>query len=144
MLGTKIPMEDTVGNDIWAKETAEKPDPKLPILFGAFVLVRPLAIPEKLGSIYMPDTARSEYQYLNCIGKVIGLGDQAYKIMPDGTIDEKAKPKVKVGDYVVYGRYAGEKFRIQEVNCIYIRDTHIRMSVKNPNDIIPGVVTGAR
>ncbi len=58
------------------------------------VLVLPLEKEEKAGSIIIPDTAKEK----PVVGEVKAIGT-----------DEELKEMVKVGDKVVYGKYAGEE-----------------------------------
>ncbi|PMQ02035.1 MAG: co-chaperone GroES [Dictyoglomus sp. NZ13-RE01] len=54
---------------------------------------------EKTSSgIYIPETARETPR----IGKVIAVGT-----------DEDLKEKIKVGDYVIFGKYSGDELEIQ-------------------------------
>ena len=57
------------------------------------VLVEPLAAEEKVGGIYIPDTAKEKPQK----GKVIAVGPG----------DKDNKVTLKIGDCVLYGKYSG-------------------------------------
>lgn len=61
------------------------------------VLVEPLEEEEKVGSIIIPDTAKEK----PIIGKVIAVGT-----------DEELQKVIKVGDKVIFGKYAGEEIKI--------------------------------
>jgi len=61
------------------------------------VLVLPLDSEEKAGSIIIPDTAKEK--------PVVGI------VKAVGT-DEELKEMIKVGDKVVYGKYAGEELKV--------------------------------
>ena len=61
------------------------------------VLVLPLDSEEKAGSIIIPDTAKEK--------PVVGV------VKAVGT-DEELKEMIKVGDKVVYGKYAGEELKV--------------------------------
>jgi chaperonin GroES len=61
------------------------------------VLVQPIEEVEKVGSIIIPDTAKEKPS----IGKVIAVGT-----------DEDLKKLIKVGDKVLFGKYAGEELKI--------------------------------
>lgn len=61
------------------------------------VLVLPLDNEEKVGSIIIPDTAKEK----PVIGEVKAVGT-----------DDELKDLIKVGDKVVFGKYAGEEIKV--------------------------------
>jgi chaperonin GroES len=61
------------------------------------VLVEPLDVEEKVGSIIIPDTAKEKPS----MGKIVAVGT-----------DEELQKLVKVGDKVLFGKYAGEEIKI--------------------------------
>jgi len=61
------------------------------------VLVEPLEVEEKVGSIIIPDTAKEKPS----MGKIIAVGT-----------DEEVQKLIKVGDKVLFGKYAGEEIKI--------------------------------
>jgi len=61
------------------------------------VLVLPLDKEEQVGSIIIPDTAKEK----PVVGEVKAVGT-----------DEELKEMIKVGDKVVYGKYAGEELKV--------------------------------
>ncbi len=69
------------------------------------VLVEPIQEEEKVGSIVIPDTAKEKPN----IGKVIAVGT-----------DEEIKELIKVGDKVLFGKYAGEEIKIQGVKNLLV------------------------
>ena len=83
---------------------------------GDRVLVRPLnEAEEKVGSIYIPDTAKEKPQE----GKVEAVG-------PGRTEDGKViAPEVKVGDKVLYGKYSGTEIKHNGEEMMIIRESDI-------------------
>lgn len=77
------------------------------------VVVEPAAAEEKTaGGIIIPDTAKEKPQR----GKVISISEQ----------DEKGnKPAVKVGDVVLYGKYAGTEIQIEGKDLLIMREADI-------------------
>jgi len=76
------------------------------------VLIEPMAAEEKTASgIIIPDTAKEKPQK----GTVKAVGP--------GTKDEKMD--VKVGDVVLYGKYAGTELTIDKKDYIIMRQTDI-------------------
>ena len=69
------------------------------------VLVKPIEEEEKVGSIVIPDTAKEKPN----MGKVIAVGT-----------DEEIKKLIKVGDKVLFGKYAGEEIKIQGVKHLLV------------------------
>jgi chaperonin GroES len=61
------------------------------------VLVEPMEQEEKIGSIIIPDTAKEKPS----MGKVIAVGT-----------DEELQKLIKVGDNVIFGKFAGEEIKI--------------------------------
>ena len=61
------------------------------------VLVEPMEEEEKVGSIIIPDTAKEK----PIMGKVVAVGT-----------DDDLKKVLKVGDKVVFGKYAGEEIKV--------------------------------
>jgi chaperonin GroES len=81
------------------------------------VIVRRLEENEKTaGGIYIPDTAKEKPSR----GEVIAVGKG--KILESGEI----RPlDVKVGDKVLFGKYAGTEVRVQEQDYLVMREDDI-------------------
>ena len=62
------------------------------------VLVEPIEEDEKVGSIIIPETAKEK----PIMGIVVAVGT-----------DEDVKELIKVGDKVIFGKYAGEEIKIE-------------------------------
>ncbi|WP_430906496.1 co-chaperone GroES [Maribacter sp. 2-571] len=76
------------------------------------VLIEPMAAETKTASgIYIPDTAKEKPQQ----GKVVAVGP--------GTKDEKVT--VKVGDKVLYGKYAGTELKLEGVDYLMMRESDV-------------------
>ncbi|MFW5752294.1 MAG: co-chaperone GroES [bacterium] len=70
---------------------------------------------EKQGSIYIPDTAKEKPQE----GKVVAVGSGRYE-------DGKLVPlDVKVGDTVLYGKYAGTDVKHGDSEYLIVRESDI-------------------
>jgi co-chaperonin GroES (HSP10) len=114
----------------WTTEE-EIPDPDvLPEIKGYHVLIRPVAIKqETAGSIILPEQVRDDLHYLHTVGRVVKLGNEAY--------DNKQEPWCKVGDFVVYQRFAGSKLLYRGIKFLVINDDEVVMTVVDPEDIDP-------
>lgn len=76
------------------------------------VLVKPLSAEEKTkGGIIIPDTAKEKPQK----GDVVAVGC--------GTKDEEMK--VKVGDQVVFGKYAGTEISFEDEKYLILKEDEI-------------------
>jgi chaperonin GroES len=81
------------------------------------VVIEPLEAEEKTkGGIYLPDTAKEK----PLMGKVVAAG-------PGKTSDkgEKIALQVKVGDKVLYGKYAGTEIAFEGTEYIIMHESDI-------------------
>jgi len=127
-----IKMERAVNNNEWI-ENEDKPDPEvLPSLPGYHILVRPVSVKSKTkGGLLLPDSVKDDVAYLTTVGKVLAVGDLAYK-------DEDKFPNGKwcdVGDYVCYARHAGQKLYYKGVRLLLLFDDQIMMKVDEPTNL---------
>ena len=127
-----IKMERAVNNNEWI-EDEEKPDPEvLPHLPGYHILVRPVSVKSKTkGGLLLPDSVKDDVAYLTTVGKVLSIGDLAYK-------DEDKFPNGKwcdVGDYVCYARHAGQKLYYKGVRLLLLFDDQVMMKVDEPTNL---------
>ena len=121
-------------NDQWITSN-EVPDPDvLPEIPGYHVLIRPLSIrKETKGGIIMPDKFKDDIQYLTTVGRVVKIGDLAYKDIGKFPSGEWCKE----GDFVCYGKHTGQKFLYKSVRYLLIYDDQIIMKIEDPSDIDP-------
>ena len=127
-----IKMEKAVNNNEWI-EDEEKADPEvLPSLPGYHILVRPVSVKSKTkGGLLLPDSVKDDVAYLTTVGKVLSVGDLAYK-------DEDKFPNGKwcdVGDYVCYARHAGQKLYYKGVRLLLLFDDQVMMKVDEPTNL---------
>ena len=132
MMMRTIKMERAVNNNEWI-ENEEKPDPEvLPSLPGYHILVRPVSVKSKTkGGLLLPDSVKDDVAYLTTVGKVLSIGDLAYK-------DEDKFPNGKwcdVGDYVCYARHAGQKLYYKGVRLLLLFDDQVMMKVDEPTNL---------
>ena len=81
------------------------------------VVVKPLELDEaKVGSIYIPETAKEKPQE----GKVVAAGPG--KASDTG---EKVAMEVKVGDKVLYGKYSSTEVTVDSVDYLIMRESDI-------------------
>lgn len=129
MLTTRTALDGSLPNDQWVS-AEEVPDPSpLPRIPGVGILVRPVPIRRKsAGGILIPDTIRADMDYLNTVARVLALGELAFK-------DEelyKTGAWVKPGDYIVYAKFAGQKFWWKGVKLLIVKPSAIELVVEAP------------
>ena len=127
-------MGRSIKNDMWiTKEEVPNPD-VLPELPGYHILVRPVSIKsETKGGIILPDSTKEDMAYLTTVGKVVALGDLAY----NDTEKFPKGPWCENGDYVCYGKHAGQKIKYKGIRYILLYDDQIIMKVESPKDLDP-------
>jgi co-chaperonin GroES (HSP10) len=120
-------------NDEWiTDEDIADPNP-LPGIPGYHILVRPVSVKSATkGGILLPDSTKSDMAYLTTVGRVLKVGDLAYK-------DEKFAngPWCKEGDFVCYGKHTGNKFFYKGINLLLLFDDDIKMVVEDAKDLDP-------
>ena len=81
------------------------------------VVIEPLEAEEKTtGGIYLPDTAKEKPQR----GKVVAV--DSGKRDKDG---KRIPLEVKVGDRILFGKYAGTEIKIENVEHVFMREDDI-------------------
>ena len=126
----------SAGNDDWItnKETS---DPEiLPNIPGYHVLIRPVAIREKTkGGILLPSKFKDDAQYLTTVGRVLKVGELAYADRDRFKGGAWCKP----GDYIVYGKYQGDKFFYKGIRMVLLFDDQVLMVVPDHSDLDPNL-----
>ena len=90
---------------------------------GDRVVVKPLAREEVTRSgIVLPDTAKEKPQQ----GEVLSVG-------PGRTLDtgERVAPEIKAGDRVLFARYSGTEFKLEEQELLILREADVLAIVLN-------------
>ena len=122
-------------NDLWISDEIEAPDPNiLPEIPGYHVLVRPVSVKSTTKSgIFIPDSTKEDMAYLTTVGRVVAVGNLAYK-------DETKFPLgpwCSVGDYICYGKHAGQKLFYKSVRLILLFDDQVMLKVEDAKDLDP-------
>ena len=84
------------------------------------------------GGIILTDKTIEDSQLTASVAMVLAVGDDAYQDkekFPNG-------PWCKQGDWVVFGRYAGSRIRIDGGEVRLLNDDEILGTVDNPEDIL--------
>ena len=105
----------------------------LPKPVGYRMLIRPWSGEKKTkGGILLSDTTHEMIEMITVVGLVIMMGDLCYK-------DEKKFPNgawCKEGQFVIYGRYAGSRFKTKYGEHRILNDDEIIATIKKPEDIL--------
>ena len=129
-----LPHKDLVGlkrSEEQKEVTKEKT--KLPKPTGWRMLVLPFRMDEKTkGGILLGGETIDRQQVASQCGNVLAMGDACYRDKeryPSG-------PWCKVGDWVIFARYAGSRIQIEGGEIRLLNEDEILATVKNPEDIL--------
>ena len=105
---------------------------RLPQPTGYRVLIIPYYPSEKTkGGLYVPDQVRDREAFATVAAYVVRLGPDAYKDsqkFPNG-------PWCNEKDWVLIGRYAGNRFKVDGLEVRLINDDNIIATILDPADI---------
>lgn len=120
-----------IEDDQWTNESDELPAlPEGMKVMGYRILVMPISLPSRIGSILVADQAKKYFDWQNCYGRIVLVGS-AYSLNPKF---EKAKfdPEdwPQVGDYIAFPPAVKMKGRIKffETNLIIMTDEQIQIN----------------
>ena len=129
-----LPNKDLVG----LKKTEEqkeitKEKTKLPKPTGWRILVLPFKMGEKTkGGVLLGQESLDRQQVASQCGNVIAMGDACY-------VDKERYPKgpwCKVGDWVIFARYAGSRIEIEGGEVRLLNEDEVLATVQDPTDIL--------
>jgi chaperonin GroES len=106
---------------------------KLPKPTGWRILVLPFKMKEKTkGGVIIADTSLERQQLAAQCANVLAVGPDAYRDKdryPQG-------PWCKVGDWIIFARYAGSRIKIEGGEVRLLNDDEILATIKNPEDLL--------
>ena len=105
---------------------------RLPQPTGWRILLLPFKGQKKHGSLYLPDQIIEREALATVCGYVLRIGPLAYK--DEGKFD--GIPWCKEKDWVIFGRYAGSRFKIDGGEVRILNDDEIIATIADPTDII--------
>jgi co-chaperonin GroES (HSP10) len=109
----------------------------LPIPLGWKVLIRPKQAAQQSagGIVFAAETTEAE-QSLVYVGQILAMGDAAFTATTQGGIKLSHMRKPKVGDWVVYAPFAGQKVRVRGDDSLLIlmNDTELQGIIESPDD----------
>jgi|TARA_R110002020_G_scaffold91650_1_gene222554 co-chaperonin GroES (HSP10) len=108
---------------------------KLPQPTGWRVLILPYRGKGKTeGGLFIPDATVDREALTTVCGYVLKVGPLAYQDTTKfGLLQE---PWCKENDWVIFGRYAGSRFKIDGGEVRLLNDDEILAKIQNPEDII--------
>ena len=103
---------------------------KYPKPTGHRILIKTLDVANKTNmGIYLPSKSIEDHRAIASIGKVIELGKDAYKR------DDMSEPWCEVDDYVMFGKYAGHRFKFGQAELRIMNDDEILGVVPDVSEI---------
>jgi len=126
-----LPKTDLVG--VEKSKQITKESTKLPQPTGWRILVLPFKMGEKTkGGILMGQDTLEKQQVASQCGNVLAMGPDCYRDKDR----YKQGPWCKVGDWVMFARYAGSRIKIEGGEVRLLNDDEILATIKNPEDIL--------
>jgi len=126
-----LPKADLVG--LKKSKQITKESTKLPQPTGWRILVLPFKMGEKTkGGILMGQDTLEKQQVASQCGNVLAMGLDCYR----DKNRYKQGPWCKVGDWVMFARYAGSRIKIEGGEVRLLNDDEILATIKNPEDIL--------
>lgn len=126
-----LPKTDLVG--VEKSKQITKESTKLPQPTGWRILILPFKMGEKTkGGILMGQDTVEKQQVASQCGNVLAMGPDCYRDKDR----YKQGPWCKVGDWVMFARYAGSRIKIEGGEVRLLNDDEILATIKNPEDIL--------
>ena len=118
-----------------AEKTTDIPaSEKMPQPTGWRILILPFKGKKKTeGGVYLPDQAVEREALATVCGYVVKVGPLAYQ---DPQKFGETGAWCKEGDWVIFGRYAGSRFKIDGGEVRLLNDDEILATINNPEDIL--------
>ena len=114
-------------------ETLEAHADKLPVPTGYRILILPFEPKVTTrGGIMLAKQTLDKEKIATIVGLIVSLGPNAYADkdkFPNG-------PWCKEGDWVIFGRYAGARFRIEGGEMRLLNDDEILADISDPESIL--------
>ena len=114
---------------------------KLPTPTGWRILIMPYDPPKVTkGGIEKPDDVHERERLAINVGLVMAVGPLAYRDRrkfgdPDNE-NENWQPWCKEKDWVIFGRYAGSRFKIEDGELRFLNDDEILGVVEDPSYLV--------
>ena len=114
------------------KKEVTKEKTKLPKPTGWRMLVLPFRMKEKTdGGLLLGTETIDRQQVASQCGNVLAMGPDCYQDK-----NRFEKPWCKVGDWVIFARYAGSRIEIEGGEVRLLNDDEVLATVQDPTDIL--------
>ena len=127
------PNKELVGVKKSEKKEVNNEKAKLPTPTGWRILVLPFRMDEKSkGGVLFSNETIDKQQVASQCGNILAMGPQCYtdkERYPEG-------PWCKVGDWVIFARYAGSRIQIEGGEVRLLNEDEILATVQDPTDIL--------
>ena len=128
-----LPNKELVGLKKSESKKVTNEKEKLPQPTGWRLIVLPFKMDEKTkGGIIVNETTLEKQQVASQCGNVLAMGPQCYS--------DKERysegPWCKVGDWVIFARYAGSRIQIEGGEIRLLNEDEILATIENPKDIL--------
>jgi co-chaperonin GroES (HSP10) len=128
-----FPTSKNATNMQWFSDTTISDPKDLPDVKAWRILVRPIPnAPKTKGGIYIPDQTLDYLDVIRSVGRVVSMGPLAYK-REDMWVDGEYNPWCKVGDFILYPRYAGAKISYGGVRFLLLNDDECLAVIHDPS-----------
>jgi len=106
---------------------------RLPNPTGWRILVLPWSGPQKTkGGIILSDKSHEMIQVTTVVGYVLKMGNLCFRDKDKFPLG----PWCKEGDWIIFGRYAGSRFKIEGGEVRILNDDEVIAKIDNPSDIL--------
>ena len=120
-------------NKLGLEDKYKKQHEDLPRPTGWRILVLPYRIKDKTkGGIVLAESTLEKQQVASQCGLILAMGPQCYQDKeryPEG-------PWCKVGEWVMFARYAGSRIKIEGGEIRLLNDDEILATIKSPQDLL--------
>ena len=120
-------------NKLGLEDKYKKQHEDLPRPTGWRLLVLPYRIKDKTkGGIVLAESTLEKQQVASQCGLILAMGPQCYQDKeryPEG-------PWCKVGEWVMFARYAGSRIKIEGGEIRLLNDDEILATIKSPQDLL--------
>lgn len=103
---------------------------------GWRVLIRPYEPKDTYGdtNIAIANEALESEELLTYVGQIVAMGSECYKAITRSGIDlSNIDPKPKVGDWIIYGTYGGQKVHMKNgAKYLLMNDDGIMGVIEDP------------
>lgn len=107
---------------------------QLPTPLNWKVLVQPHQVTMKTkGGLHLPSVSKDNEEYLTAHGRIVAMGDLAFRDRDTGQSWKMKSPKVH--DRVTYGKYAGQKVTINGVRLLLLNDDELTSILPEEVDV---------